>query len=118
MKRYITEILLLFHLIFKESTSRAKVQNLLTRFFSFLRFLHIINPWGPMHRLTKSHDSITYIKHVICKKQNMLSCHSENFEAQNQVWRLHRLYISCRVRNKRYHRCRPSSVLFRFRSKL
>ena len=83
MKRYITEILLLFHLIFKESTSRAKVQNLLTRFFSFLRFLHIINPWGPMHRLTKSHDSITYIKHVICKKQNMLSCHSENFEAQN-----------------------------------
>ena len=83
MKRYITEILLLFHLKFKESTSRAKAQNLLTRFISFLRFLHIINPWGPMHHLTKSHDPITYIKHVICKKQNMLSCHSENFEAQN-----------------------------------
>ena len=60
------------------SISRAKVQNL-----HFLRFLHIINPWGPMHRLTKSHDPITYIKHVICKKQNLLSCHSENFEAQN-----------------------------------
>ena len=47
----------------------AKVQNLLTCFFfSFLRFLLIINPLGPIHRLTKSHDPITYIKHVICKK--------------------------------------------------
>ena len=25
-----------------------------------MRFLHIINPLGPMHRLTKSHDPITY----------------------------------------------------------
>ena len=48
--------------------SRAKVQNLLTLFFSFLRFLHIINPWGPMHRLTKSHDPITYIKHFNLQK--------------------------------------------------
>ena len=68
---------------YQYAISRAKVQNLLTWFFSFLRFLHIINPGGPMHRLTKSHDPITYIKHVICKKQNLLSCHSENFEAQN-----------------------------------
>ena len=30
MKRYITETLLLFHIKFKESISRAKVQNLLT----------------------------------------------------------------------------------------
>ena len=25
-----------------------------------MRLLHIINPLGPMHRLTKSHDPITY----------------------------------------------------------